>query len=355
MHRAGHKEPWKPARELGDRKNQPTSGHPIFAQPLIRGSAWRWSCPGTRVRTYGKHTHAGFALRIPDMMRATWKGSIRFGLVTIPVAVYPATREEKVGFKQLRKKDRSPIRYKKVAEVDEKEVPSTDIVKGFEYDKGQWVVLEDKDFEEVQIDSTHTIEISDFVDADEVNPKYFYKPCYLEAQKGGEKGYALLHRALQETARIGIAKVSIRSREYLAAIKPDGQFLMLDLMHFAHEVLEPEGLTTPFGMELNAREVSMAKALIETLSSDWRPEKYVDQYQEALKDLIDRKVHHKPQSDKPAAPSATGDTLDILAILQQSIARGEDQRKKSDGSHHIRPKSTTALVRQKRWLPDLGG
>src|SRR5262245_7203562 len=149
-------------------------------------------------------------------MRAIWKGSISFGLVTIPIAVYPATKEEKVSFKQLRKKDLSPIRYKKVAEADDKEVASEEIVKGYEYEKGQWVTLSDEDFAKVEIESTHTIEITDFVELSEINPKYFYKPYFLEAQKGGEKGYALLHRALAESGKVGIAKVAIRSREYLA-------------------------------------------------------------------------------------------------------------------------------------------
>jgi DNA end-binding protein Ku len=280
-------------------------------------------------------------------MRSTWKGNITFGLVNIPIAVYPATREEKVAFKQLRKKDLSPIRYKKVAEVDEEEVPSDQIVKGFEYEKGKWVVLEDKDFEEVQIESTHTIEITDFIDASEVNPKYFYKPYFLEPQKGGEKAYALLHRALIETGRIGIAKVAIRSREYLAGVKPDGLFIMLELMHFSHEILEPEGLKSPFGTELSAKELSMAKTLIETLSGEWEPEKYVDQYQDAMKELIDRKVQHLPAASKPAPAKARGDYPDILAILQQSIAQGTDKRKKS-GERPVRPKSTASLLKQRR-------
>jgi DNA end-binding protein Ku len=120
-------------------------------------------------------------------MRAIWKGGISFGLVNIPVAVYPATREEKLAFKQLRKKDLSPIRYKKVAEADDQEVPSEEIVKGYEYEKGKWVVLEDKDFEEVQIESTHSIEITDFIHADDVNPKYFYKPYFWKRRKAGRK------------------------------------------------------------------------------------------------------------------------------------------------------------------------
>lgn len=280
-------------------------------------------------------------------MRVNWKGAISFGLVNIPIAVYPGTREEKVAFKQLRKKDLSPSRYKKVAEADEKEIPADEIVKGFEYEKSKWVVLEDKDFEEVQIESTHTIEITDFVHLDDVNPKYFHKPYFLEAQKGGEKAYALLHRALIETGKIGIAKVAMRSREYLAAVKPDGLFLMLDVMHFAHEMLEPEGLKSVFSAELSAKEMSMAKSLIETMSGEWQSEKYADEYQDALKEVIERKIKHLPPTGKPPKPRIGEDFPDILSILQQSIAQGTDKRKKA-GERNTRPKSTAALLKQKR-------
>jgi DNA end-binding protein Ku len=194
-------------------------------------------------------------------MRAIWKGSINFGLVFIPEAVYPATREEKTSFKQLRKGDLSPIRYKKVAEADDREVKAEEIVKGFEHEKGKFVVLSEEDFEQVKIESTNSIEITDFVEQAQINPKYFYKPYFLEPQKGGEKGYALLHRALVETGKLGIAKVAIRSREYLAAVKPDGFFLILELMHFAHEVLEPESLKSAEGPEVTPRELEMAKQL----------------------------------------------------------------------------------------------
>ena len=212
-------------------------------------------------------------------MRAIWKGSITFGLVYIPVAVYPATREEKISFRQLRARDLSPIRYKKVAEADEKEVKPEEIVKGFEYEKGHWVTLQDEDFEKVKIESTHSIEITDFVEQSQINPKFFYKPYFLEAQKGGEKPYALLYKALLESGKIGIAKVVILSREYLAAVKPDGLFLMLELMHFAHEVLEPEALKTPSEKDVSPKELDMAKALIESMTTEWEPAKYKDQVQ----------------------------------------------------------------------------
>ena len=227
-------------------------------------------------------------------MRAIWKGSITFGLVYIPVAVYPATREEKISFRQLRARDLSPIRYKKVAEADEKEVKPEEIVKGFEYEKGHWVTLQDEDFEKVKIESTHSIEITDFVDQSQINPKFFYRPYFLEAQKGGEKPYTLLYKALLESGKIGIAKVVILSREYLAAVKPDGLFLMLELMHFAHEVLEPEALKTPSEKDVSSKELGMAKALIESMTAEWEPEKYKDQYRAAVMQLIEEKARNRP-------------------------------------------------------------
>ena len=141
-------------------------------------------------------------------MRAIWKGSINFGLVFIPIAIYPATREEQISFKQLRASDLSPIRYKKVAEVDEKEVKAEEIVKGYEFEKGRWVTLKDEDFEKVKIESTHSVEITDFVEQAQINPKFFYKPYFLEAQKGGERAYAA-PPGFGRDRKIGVAKVAI--------------------------------------------------------------------------------------------------------------------------------------------------
>src|SRR5438093_1287002 len=191
-------------------------------------------------------------------MRPTWKGSISFGLVYIPISVYPATREEKLSFRQLRKSDLSPIKYKKVAEADMKEVPADQIVKGFEYERGRYIVLSDEDFEKVRIESTHSIDITDFVDLELVDPKFFYKPYFLEPQKGGEKAYALLHKALSGTGKIGIAKVVISNREYLAAVKPDGLFLVLQLLHFASEILSAEILKNGSATDVSDTELKTA-------------------------------------------------------------------------------------------------
>jgi len=283
-------------------------------------------------------------------MRPTWKGSISFGLVYIPIAVYPATREEKLSFRQLRKNDLSPIKYKKVAEADMKEVPATDIVKGFEYEKGRYIVLSDDDFEKVKIESTHSIDITDFVDLDQVDPKFFYKPYFLEAQKGGEKAYALLHKALSGTGKIGIAKVVIANREYLAAVKPDGLFLVLELMHFASEVLTPEELNRP-KTDLNDKELKMAHTLIESMSSDWQPEKYRDEYRDAVMEMIEQKAQNKQlPAPAPAAPRTTN-VVDLVKVLQESINRSQSVRVKRSGTGNgsaTRRRSASALVRQKR-------
>jgi DNA end-binding protein Ku len=279
-------------------------------------------------------------------MRAIWKGSITFGLVYIPVAVYPATREEKISFRQLRARDLSPIRYKKVAEADEKEVKAEEIVKGYEYEKGQWVTLKDEDFEKVKIESTHAIQITDFVDQADIDPKFFYRPYFLEAQKGGEKPYALLYKALLESSKVGIAKVVIQNREYLAAVKPDGLFLMLELMHFANEVLEPEALKTPSENDVSARELDMAKALIESMTSEWEPTRYKDQYRDALLELIEEKASKRPPSARPVAPRMASNVVDLVSVLQESLQKVGTRKVQPKASGRMR--TTNSLVKQKR-------
>src|SRR5919197_4460693 len=280
-------------------------------------------------------------------MRPTWKGSISFGLVYIPIAVYPATREEKLSFRQLRKSDLSPIRYKKVAEADMKEVAADQIVKEFEYERGRYIALKDEDFEKVRIESTHSIDITDFVELDQVDPKFFYKPYFLEAQKGGEKAYALLHKALSGTGKIGIAKVVIANREYLAAVKPDGLFLILELMHFATEVLTPEELNRPV-TQLSEKELKMAQALIDSMAGEWQPEKYRDQYRDALMEIIESKAKNKElPAPTPAAPRATN-VVDLVKVLQESINRSQSVRQKRTTPVRSGVRSASGLGKQKR-------
>src|SRR5436190_17088219 len=223
-------------------------------------------------------------------MRAIWKGSISFGLVNIPIGLYPATRREELSFRQLRKSDLSPINYKRVAEVDHKEVPWEDIVKGYEYEKGQFVVVTDEDFKRANVEATQTVDIKDFVELEEIDPMFFDKPYYLEPQKGGKKAYALLRDTLKETGKVGIARVVIKTKQHLAAVKPKGDSLVLELMHFPDELLEPEGLDIPHHEQVGKKEMNMARSLVETMSGKWKPDEFHDEFRERLEDLIEEKV-----------------------------------------------------------------
>lgn len=280
-------------------------------------------------------------------MRPVWKGSISFGLVYIPIAVYPATREEKLSFRQLRATDLSPIRYKKVAEADLKEVSADQIVKGFEYERGRYVVLKDEDFEKVRIESTHSIDITDFVDLGQVDPKFFYKPYFLEPQKGGEKAYALLHRALSGTGKIGVAKVVISNREHLASVKPDGLFLVLELMHFASEILSPAELNKTPTTAITEKELKMAQTLIESMSTPWEPEKYRDEYRDAVMEMIEQKAQKKELPKVEARAPRTTNVVDLVKVLQESLNRNQPVKVKRSTSRNS-GRSTSTLVKQRR-------
>lgn len=255
------------------------------------------------------------------MARAIWKGSISFGLVNIPIALYPATRREELKFRLLRQSDLSPVNYKRVAEKDGKEVSWDQIVKGYEYEKGKYVVLKDEDFERVDLEATQTVDIQDFVDQEEIDPMFFYKPYYLEPQKGGDKAYTLLRDALKGSGKVGIAKVVIKTRQYLAGVKPEDGALVLELMHFADELADPGKLHVPKKTEVGKREMNMAKSLIDSMSSKWNPEKYKDDYREALMEVIEEKVEAggKEIEEKPKKAPKPTKIIDLVSVLQKSL------------------------------------
>jgi DNA end-binding protein Ku len=265
------------------------------------------------------------------MARAIWKGSISFGLVNIPIALYPATRREEFKFRLLRKSDLSPVNYKRVAEKDGKEVPWDQIVKGYEYEKGKYVVLKDEDFERVDLEATQTVDIQDFVDVDEIDPIFFYKPYYLEPQKGGDKAYALLRDALEDSRKVGIAKVVIKTRQYLAGVKPEDGALVLELMHFADELADTGKLHLPKKVEVGKREMNMAKSLIDSMSAKWNPEKYHDDYREALMEVIEEKVEAggKEIEEKPKKAPKPTKVIDLVSVLQKSLEQTGGAKKKS--------------------------
>jgi DNA end-binding protein Ku len=264
-------------------------------------------------------------------MRAIWKGSISFGLVNIPIALYPATRKEELKFRLLRKKDMSPVNYKRVAAKDGKEVPWDDIVKGYEYEKGKFVVLNEKDFQRVDLEATQTVDIQDFVDLDEIDPMFFYKPYYLEPQKGGDKAYTLLREALADGRKVGIAKVIIKTRQYLAGVKALKNALVLELMHFGEELADPEKLHVPKKTAIGKREKEMAEALVKSMSAKWDPDKYKDDYREALMEVIEEKVESGGEEieEKPREKKTPTKVIDLVAVLQESLKAQGGGKKKS--------------------------
>lgn len=278
-------------------------------------------------------------------MRAIWKGSISFGLVNIPIGLYPATRKENVSFRQLRASDLSPIKYKRVAEADGEEVPWEQIVKGYEYEKGQFIVITDEDFEKAMPEANQSIDITEFVELADIDPMFFDTPYYLEPQKGGKKAYALLRETLKETGKVGIARVVIKTRQHLAAVKAKEEGLVLELMHFPDEVLEPAGLDLPKDEQLGKKEMDMAKSLVETMSGEWDPSQFQDVYREKLLKLIEEKVANggKEVPGPKAKPKPATNVVDLVAVLQKSLAEtrkksGSQSSHKAHHGHHTKKK-----------------
>jgi len=263
-------------------------------------------------------------------MRAIWKGSISFGLVNIPVGLYSATRSgNDIKFRMLRRTDRSPIRYKRVAETDGREVPWEEIVKGYEYEKGQFVILDEEDFKRVNLASNQTVDIKEFVKLEEIDPMYFDQPYFLAPEKGGDKAYALLREALKNSGRVGIAKVVIRTREHLAAVKPHGEALVLELMHFSGELADAGELALPKA-DVGKKELNMAQTLVESMSEEWQPEKYQDEYRAALTEVIEEKIRTGGEMP-PAKKGRTEGTkvVDLVSVLQQSLKQAQKEKKPS--------------------------
>src|SRR5471032_2890361 len=258
-------------------------------------------------------------------MRSMWNGSISFGLVTIPVALYPATSRDELTFRLLRKSDQSPVNYKLVAQADGKVVPWEEIVKGYEYEKGKFVILKDEDFKPVDLEAAaQTIDIMDFVEVDEINPMYFQKPYYLEPQKGGDKAYSLLREALRDSGRIGIAKVVIRTREHLAGVKAQGNAIILELMHFGDELVDADELKFPKAGLAREREVTMARKLIDGMTEKWKPAKYEDDYKTQLMAMIERKVKHPDaEHPRPKAQKKPSNVIDLMSVLEESLSHAK--------------------------------
>jgi DNA end-binding protein Ku len=280
-----------------------------------------------------KRKHSG---KTNSRSRPIWKGSIDFGLVNIPVSLYSAEASAGLNFDLLDKRDFSRVRYRRVNEKTGQEVPWNQVIKGYQYEKGEYVALGDEDFRRANVESTQSITITDFVGATDISPVYYGKPYYLEPAKNGRRAYALLREVMKKTGKAGVAKVVIRTREHLAVVLVQGPLLILNVLRFAHELRDASGLEVPESgskrAELSSREVKMAERLVEAMVGKWNPEKYRDDYHDDLMKLIEKKI--QSGQTKAVAPAETtprpqrrGKVIDIMDLLQQSVkqAHGKEE------------------------------
>lgn len=257
-------------------------------------------------------------------MRTLWKGAISFGLVNIPVKLYTATENKDIKFNYLHEKCKSPITYKKYCPVCATEIAQEELVKGYEYEKGKYVVIKEEDFHQISPDLNKTVDIIDFVNLAEIDPVYYDKSYFLVPNDGGQKAYALLKRAMEETGRIGIAKVTIRTKQSLAAIRVQDKGLIMETMFYPDEIRSSDLLTElNYSSDIHDNEIKMAVSLIGNLSGAFEPEKYNDNYREALLKLIEGKITGEEVEVLPIRKE--GKVVDLMEALRASIKITQDE------------------------------
>ena len=279
-------------------------------------------------------------------MATIWKGAISFGLVNIPVEMRSAVRSDHISFRLLHAEDLSPVGYERTSKKTGETVPWSEIVKGYEYEKGKFVVLTDDDFKAAALATQKTLEICDFVKAEEIDPRFFETPYFLVPTKGGEKAYALLREAMRNSDGVGIGKIVVRQKQHLAGIRVVGEALVLELMRFAAELVDPATMNFPSSDLVRPQELQMAEQLIANLAEPFDPEKYTDEYRANLMKLIRAKMKGK-KIKVPEPADDTGDTqvIDLMSRLQASLERGSGKtRKKSAGG----AKAKKAATRSRR-------
>jgi len=251
--------------------------------------------------------------------RAMWKGSIAFGLVNIPIELYSAVRDHRPRFRLLHAKDESPVSYERVCQSEGKPVAWEDLVKGYEYEKGQFVVLSKDDFKTAALEKTKTIDILDFVDPKEIDERYFETPYYLQAGKGSDRAYALLRDAIQKSGKVGIAKIILRDAQHLAAVEAIGDAIVLTMMRFADELGDLADFKFPKADGIRPGEMNMALQLIDSLSAKWEPEKYTDEYKENLMRVIQGKLKGKKPKLQDRGTPRQAEVVDLMARLRASL------------------------------------
>ena len=285
------------------------------------------------------------------MARAIWTGTIGFGLVQIPVGLHTAEDRAELEMTMLDKRNFSPVGYERVNKKTGKEVAWENIVKGYEHSDGKFVVLSDQDFEEANVEATKQVDILDFVDASEIDPRYFERPYYLAPLKAGKKSYAILREALRKTGKAGVGKVVIRTRQHLAAVVAHEDALLLILLRFADELRDAKGLDLPSqnlkSLGVTPKELSMAERLVEGMVSSFEPEKYEDEYRRDLLRLIQRKakageLNRIPEATKKKAKApATPGNVDLSELLARSLASTKPSPRAANENHRPSKKART--------------
>jgi DNA end-binding protein Ku len=280
------------------------------------------------------------------MSRPVWNGSISFGLLNVPVQIFSGERSVDLHFRLLDSRDKKPIRYERINSDTGEEVAWKDIIKAFEYEKGNYVVIPEQELRAAAPEITETVAIEAFVERDAISPMYFEKPYFLVPGKKAEKGYVLLRETLRKTGRIGIGKVVIRTRQYLSALMPQGDALLLNLMRFPQELVQPDQFELPAekvsSYRISALELKMAEQLIDSMTVDWKPADYRDDFRDKLHKFIQRRIAKSGASGRqeaePEAPAPKGATnvVDFMALLKKSLAAKGGKGTKA-ASQRVRP------------------
>jgi len=272
------------------------------------------------------------------MPRPIWKGYISFGLVNIPIVLYPAEKRFDIQFNLVDSRDKSRIRYVRINEHTGEEVPWSDIAKGYEYDKNNYLLLQDKDIKAIAGENTKSINIESFIDKGSLSCIDFEKPYYLVPDKKAEKGYVILREVLKSTKKVGIAKVIIHTRQYLAVLMPYENALMLNILRYHQEIRKPEEFELPSEnvkqYKITPKELEIAKELVAQMTAKWRPDDYHDEFREALQGWIEEQLHHKKPSKKMKmpAPAAKSNVINFVDLLKKSL-----KNKKNPKGHNNRP------------------
>ena len=283
------------------------------------------------------------------MARPIWTGTLSFGLLNVPVSLMSGERNVDLHFRMLDSRDRKPIRFERVNADTGEEVPWKEIVKAYEYDKGSYVVLEEDDIRSAAPQSHEAVEVETFVDAATIDPRYYEKPYLLVPAKKAEKGYVLLRETLRSTGKVGIARVVVRTREYLCAVMPHGDALVLMILRYPQELVDPDEYKLPSGSlseyRITSKETAMAEQLIASMSGEWKPDEYHDEFRERLHTLLKKRIKAKGGTTKveeeptPREDDATN-VVDFMSLLQKSL----DAKKRTPAARKTAAKKATAKV-----------